>query len=276
MKTAVVTDSTSDIPNELAERYSITVIPNILVMDGQSLEDGKNISREEFYERLPFLKTQPTTASAPAGAFQTIYERLLHQGIEHIISIHPPAQLSGILNAATIAAQNFNGFVKVIDSGYVSLGMGFQAIEAAECALKGLAFDAILERIAAIRARVRVVAMLDTLEFVRRSGRVSWARARLGQIFDFKPLIELREGKIMSLGEARTRRRGIERLKTGLENLGPLQKLAIVHTNAERDAHRFLNNLQIQVGSSPLIVNVTTVIGTHVGPNGLGYIVVCQ
>ncbi len=271
-----MTDSTCDIPAEVAAQYPISVIPNILVMDGQSLEDGKGISREEFYERLPFLKNQPTTASAPAGAFQNVYERLLQQGMEYIISIHPPTVLSGILNAANIAAQNFGERVRVIDSGQISLGQGFQVLEAAECALKKLPLEIILQRIEAVRQRVRVIAMLDTLEFVRRSGRVSWARARLGQLLDIKPLIELKDGKVMSLGEARTRRRGIERLKSGLENLGPLEKLAIVHTNAEREAIQFLTNLQVQVSTKPLVVNVTTVIGTHVGPNGLGYIVVCQ
>ncbi len=276
MKTAIVTDSTCDLPADVLEEYSISVIPNILVMDGESLEDGKGISREDFYERLPYLKAQPTTASAPAGAFQTVYEGLFQKGYEQVLSIHPPVNLSGIMNAATIAAQGFDGQVKVIDSGQVTLGMGFQVIEAAECSVQNLSLDATLKRIESVRQRVRLIALLDTLEYVRRSGRVSWARARLGQLLDIKPLIELRNARVMSLGEARTRHRGIERLKSSLENFGPLERLAILHTNAEREAIKFLDSLQVQVSKKPLVVNVTTVIGTHVGPNGVGFVAVRQ
>lgn len=276
MPTAIVTDSTCDLPPEAVEQYQIQVVPNILIIDGQSLEDGKGISRQEFYERLPQMKTAPTTASASVGSFQALYERLFQCGFKHIISLHAPNSLSGIFNAARLAAQSFDNKVEVIDSGQVSLGLGFQAIAAAEAASKDLPLAAILKEINEIRQRVHVVAMLDTLEFVRRSGRVSWVRARLGSLLDIKPFVELREGKVLNLGEARTRHKGVDRLLQLLHNLGPLERLAILHTNAEKDARQILHQLKIELNPIPMLVNVTTVIGTHVGPNGLGFAAVTR
>lgn len=276
MSTAIVTDSTCDLPPETAAQFQIHIVPNILVINGQNLEDGRDITRQEFYERLPHLKSVPTTSSASAGAFQSLYERLFKGGIKQIISLHAPSALSGIFNAASLAAQDFGNRIKVLDSGQVSLGLGFQAIAAAEAAARGFAIEAILSEIKRIRQRVHVVAMLDTLEYVRRSGRVSWARARLGSLLDIKPFIELSEGKVLRLGEARTRHKGISRLLQMLENLGPLERLAILHTNAEADALQFLRQIKNEISNLPILVNVTTVIGAHVGPNGLGFAAVTR
>ncbi len=127
-----------------------------------------------------------------------------------------------------------------------------------------------------MRQRVHLNAMLDTLEYIRRSGRVSWVRARLGEMLQIKPLIELREGKVLSLGEARTYRKGVARLVDLLRNLGPLERLAILHTNAEEEALKILAEFAHQIPTQPLVVNVTTVIGAHVGPNGLGFVAVTK
>ena len=276
MSIAIVTDSTSDLPPETIEQLSIHVIPNILVIDGQSLEDGLDISRQEFYERLPNLKTLPTTASASSGKFQMLYERLFEQGIEHIISLHAPSILSGIFAAASLAAQSFGNKVKVIDSGQVSLGLGFQVIAAAKAAAKGGTVEAILEGIQEIRQRIHLFAMLDTLEYARRSGRVSWMRAQLGSLLEIKPFIELRAGKVLNLGQVRTHHKGVNRLLQILQNLGPLESLAVLHSNAEKDALLFSQQVKNEIRSTQMIVNVTTVIGTHVGPNGLGFAAVTR
>lgn len=271
--TAIVTDSTSDIPIELAEQHSIHMIPNTLVLDGKSYQDGLEISREAFYDLLPKLKEVPTTAAAATGIFQNLYEDLLSQGFKKILSIHAPKNLSGIYNSARIAASNIGkNLVEVIDSDQISLGLGFQVLEAAEQAMRGIHPESIIHSIAKMRSRLRLVAMLDTLEYIRRSGRVSWARARLGMLLNIKPFVELREGQVFSLGESRTRQKGMARLAEILVSLGPLQKLAILHTNAEQDAHHFLHNLQINIPASTLVVQVTTVIGTHVGPKGIGFV----
>jgi len=272
---AIVTDSTADIPENLIADLSIHLVNNIIVIDGKGVEDGKDISRDEFYRELPRMQSQPTTATASAGSYQQLYEKIFQQGFTTILSIHPSSLLSGIYNAASVAAQAFGKQVRVIDSQQISLGLGFQVVAAAEAALTQ-PLENVLALLEKMRQQVRVVAMLDTLEFVRRSGRVSWARARLGEFLNIKPFLEVKGGTIISLGEARTRRKGIERLLGLLRGLGDLDRLAILHTNAEEDAYSFLDAFSPQLSTPPLVVNVTTVIGTHVGPNGLGFAAVLR
>jgi DegV family protein with EDD domain len=245
-------------------------------MQGKSVEDGVGISRREFYERLPEMDPLPTTSTASSGTYQTLYDQLFKQDIDQIISIHASSQLSGIYNAASVAANSFGNRVAVVDSQNVSLGLGFQVLEAAQAALEGKPPESILADIALVRQRVRLVAMLDTLEYVRRSGRVSWVRARVGSLLRIKPFIEIVEGDAKSVGDARTRRQGIARLREIVLSLGPLERLAIMHSNAEADAQLFLASLDADPPYEPLVVNATTVIGTHVGPNGLAFTAVVK
>jgi len=273
---AIVTDSTSDIPERLAEQFQISIVPNVIVIDGQSVLDGKDISREEYYNRLPTMKVSPTTATSSSGMYQELYEKLFEKGAETILSIHAPRVLSGIFGAASAAAQAFGDRVRVIDSGQITLGMGYQVLAVAQLALQGASLDTILALLESVRQRARVIAMLDTLEYVQRSGRVSWARARIGTLLHLKPFVEVRDGQVLSLGETRTRRRGIEHLRELLYRQGPLERLAILHTNAEDDARQFLSSLTMDVPPDPLVVNITTVIGTHTGPNGLGFATVIR
>lgn len=270
MKIALVTDSTADIPPDVAMAYDIHVVPTVIIMDGKSLEDGKGLSRQEFYERLPQMNTFPTTAAPAAGAFEMLYNQLLQQGVTKIISIHVSSVLSGVYNVACLAAKTFKESVDVFDSGQVTLGLGYQVISVAEALKEGMDWKDIPQYLADLGQRARVLALLDTLEYVRRSGRVSWARARLGSLLQLKPLLEVNQGQVISLGEVRTRQKGISRLKELTQNLGPLERLAILHTNAEAEARLLLDSLDIPLPHPPLIVYVTTVIGTHVGPKGLG------
>lgn len=268
---AIVTDSTADIPDELLAEYEIHMVNNYVILAGKSLEDRKDISREEFYTALPNLKEFPTTATAPVGIYQELYERLLSQGKEFILSIHTSSRLSGILNAASAAANAFAERVRVIDSLSVSMGLGFQVIAAAEAAREGANVEAILERLAELRKRIKLIAMLDTLEYIHRSGRVSWARARLGEILRIKPFLEVLNGQVLSLGESRTYQKGFQRLVELLQHFSPFEKIAILHTNAEDRARQLIEEVRDILPSQVFTVNVTTVIGSHVGPNGLGF-----
>jgi fatty acid kinase fatty acid binding subunit len=276
MTIAIVTDSTADIPDRLVEENQINVVPNVIVIDGKSVLDGKEISREEYYNRLPAMKAQPTTATSSSGMYQELYEKLLEKGAKQVLSIHAPQVLSGIFGAASAAAQAFDARVQVIDGEQLTLGLGFQVLAAAQAASQGASLEAIIAIVEGVRRRARVVAMLDTLEYVQRSGRVSWAKARIGALLNLKPFVEVRNGQVLSLGETRTRRKGIDRLRELLYRLGPLERLAILHTNAEADARQLLTSLTMDLPDDPLVVNITTVIGTHVGPNGLGFAAVIR
>jgi len=231
----------------------------------QSFEDGTGISREEFYTRLPRLDPPPTTSAPSVGSFQERYENLFKSGVSEIVSIHAANTLSGIFNGARLAAESFQRRIHVIDSGQLTLGIGFQALAAAEAIASGALVEEVLARISSIRQRAHVAALLDTLEYMRRSGRVSWTRAVVGGILNIKPLVELRDGVVHRLGQARTRGQGIQRLTEGVE------RLAVLHTNAEAAARQLLEELKPKLAVPPLVVNVTTAIGAHVGPNGLGF-----
>jgi len=271
MRIAIVTDSTSDIPPELTIEKQIVVIPAILVINGISYEDGKGLSRQEFYEQMPKMVTPPTTATPAAGDFQQVYDTLFSAGYEKIISIHVSSTLSGIFNTAKLASKAFNTRVNVIDSRQLSLGLGYQVLSAADAITQGIPFEGVLQAIEKVRQRIRVVAMLDTLEYIRRSGRVSWARARIGGLLRIKPFVEVRDGKVFNLGQVRSRRKGIEHLNSLCNKIGTMEKLAILHTNAVEDAMDMAARLYHLSPEPPMVVNVTTIIGTHVGPNGLGF-----
>lgn len=276
MKIALVTDSACDIPYEMARNHKINIVPNILVIEGKSVEDDEKFSRQKFYEELPNMVTFPTTSTASAGRYQALYQNLLDSGFEQIVSIHVSHHLSGIFNAASTAAQLFAGQVHVVDSLQVTLGLGFQVLEAAQAIADGASLDSVLALLNQIQGRVRLIAMLDTLEYIRRSGRVSWARASLGTLLNLKPFIEVKDGLAISLGEVRTRRKGIARLEKLMQTARPLKRFALLHTNAEDDARQILEAYAPQMATQPLLVNVTTVIGAHVGPNGLGFVALYQ
>jgi DegV family protein with EDD domain len=276
MKVAVVTDSTADIPVELIEYHHIEIVPNLIILDGKSLIDNEEISRSEFYLRLPRMKTLPTTSTASPGDYLSLYEKLFKQGFDYILSIHASQLLSGIFNAASSAAQAFGDKVRVIDSGQVTMSLGWQVLAAAEAAAQSLTIEDILKHVSEVHRRVRLIAMLDTLEYIKRSGRVSWARASLGNLLQIKPFIELHEGQVLRTGEARTRQKGLQRLLDMLYALGPIERLAVLHTNAEADARNLIPQIKQKLTSKPLVINATPVIGTHVGPNCLGFAVVIQ
>jgi DegV family protein with EDD domain len=271
MRIAFVTDSTCDIPYELVKEHELYVVPNIIVMDGKSVQDDENFSRQDFYNRMPSMTVPPTTATASPGTFYQLYSKLFQQGINQIVSLHASSLLSGIFNAASLAAKSFGDRVTVIDSKQVSLAMGFQVLAAKEAEQQGLSLPEIMDRIEKVGQRAHLIAMLDSLTYIRRSGRISWLRAGLGSLLSIKLLVEVKDGFVQKIGEVRTRSKGIARVEELLTSLGSLERLAILHTNAEMDARQLLTSLRLEPAIHPLIVNVTTVIGTHVGPNGLGF-----
>jgi DegV family protein with EDD domain len=276
MKIALVTDSTADIPQRLVDQYDIHVVPNVLILDGVSVEDGKGISRKEFYEQLPSMQTFPTTSTASLGTYQSIYENIFKSGVDTILSIHISEHLSGIINTARVAAKTFGGRIRVVDSGQLSLGLGFQVLAAAEAIASGFSLDEVIREIDKVRQRVVVFAMLNTLEYLARSGRVSWAKARIGNLLRIKPFVQVINGKVIRLGDARTRKKGINRLITIIKEQGPYDRFAMLHSNAIPDANRIITELNSDLPADPLIVTVTTIIGAHVGPNGLGFAAVVK
>lgn len=270
-RVAVVTDSTGDVPAAEADALSLTVVPALLTVQGRTyVDDGRSFSRAELYRQMAHLEGLPTTAVPSQERFTAAYESLLRRGASHILSIHLAGALSGMLQTAAQAARHFGDRVHVFDSMQVSLALGFQAMEAAAAALAGHSIQVVTEVARQARERARLIAMLNTLEFVRRSGRVGWLRANLGDLLNIKQMVEVVDGTIGRLDRVRTRSRALDRLRAMTLGWGPLHRLAILHTAVPEEAAALRDELAELARHPPLVVEVTTIIGAHVGPGSIG------
>lgn len=274
MTIAIVTDSTADLPHEILEDHHIQVVPAMVIMDGHTYADGDGLSREAYYQRLVTLKELPTTSAPPIAYFQQMYEGLLNDGATQVISIHVSSAFSGIFNIASAAAQSCVEKIHVIDSGQVTFGLGFQVLAAAEAAANGATIDEVRQLVERISQKVRFIALLDTLEYVRRSGRVHWAAATVSDFFNLKAMIEVKKGAVLRLGLFRNRTQGIASLIRQLCSLGPLDRLAIVYTHLSNmeEINQVLESIKSQLRHPAIVAPVTPVIGTHVGSDGIGFI----
>jgi DegV family protein with EDD domain len=271
MPIRIVTDSTCDLPPEFVLRYGILVVPAVLNMEGKSYRDGMDLSRADYYVRLPGLKTLPTTAAPAAGEFEAVFREC---GDADIVCVTLASKLSGIYNAARLGAESSGARVTLIDSGNVSMALGWQALAAAEAAAAGKPLAEVVAAVHSARERVKLYALLDTIEFLRRGGRASAFTATVGELLQIKPLIEVADGGILSLAKPRTHGKGIEKLIELVQALGRLERVAVLYDTTPADAHALAERLASFAAHPPLIVEATTVIGTHAGPGALGVAVV--
>ncbi|MBN2086599.1 MAG: DegV family protein [Anaerolineales bacterium] len=274
-----VTDSTSDIPAEDAAKYSVEVVPAMIMFGGQSYRDGVDISRSDLYRRMTTQRILPTTASPSVGAFEEAFEKVLARGVDKVLSIHLASSLSGIFNSAFIAAKRFPGRVEVVETGQVSMGTGFLILDAAEAAAKGAPIDALKKLVADTRKRMQLVALLESLTHLAHSGRIPMVLAGIGNFLQIKVLISLYEGTVNRIGQARTQSRGITALLEHVRSWGPVERLAVAHADARHVADGLLPQLEenLQGFNSALrqktyVIEVTPAIGVHIGPGAVGVI----
>jgi DegV family protein with EDD domain len=269
----IVTDSTSDLPPELAEKWQIEIVPCYIHFGTESLLDQVELPRAEFYRRLEAEERLPTTSAPPSGMFADIYRRLVEQA-SGVISLHPPDSLSALRQSALNGWELVNSALpyRAVDSGQITMGLGWLVMRAAQAAAAGKDMDQIASLIDGLRRRVSVYAALDTIKYLHRSGRVGWARGALGRLLRIRPMLKVFEGQIVSLGFSRTQGKTMEALVDHLRNLGPLEQIAILHSNAPALAERFKELIApLQLPEPILSLNITPTLGTHVGPNGLGF-----
>lgn len=264
-------DSTADLPPELAAAWGITVVPCVIHFGRESFRDGLELSLAEFYRRLETESALPTTASPGPEVFAQVYRRLAAES-EQIVSIHLSAKLSAVYNSARLGARDVTQTqVAVVDGGSVTMGLGWQAVMAARWARDGCSLEDIVRRLEQSRPRIRVLALLDTIEFLRRGGRVNRAVAMLSALLDVKPMISVEGGDVLPLGRVRSRKKALDRLVSLVEELGRLEELAVLHTRALSDAHALAARLAASFPRQRVVIaEVGPIIGTHVGPNGLG------
>jgi DegV family protein with EDD domain len=272
MTIKIVTDSTCDLPQAIVAEYGITVLPLYINFGDQSYGDGVELSRQEFYERLPDCDPPPTTAAPGPEMFRQTYERLADEGATEVLSIHISISLSAVVDVARAAAKETDAVpVTVLDSRQLSLGTGFLVLAAAKAAAEGRSIDEIIPLLEEQASRTHVFAALDTLEFLRRSGRMSRVMAGLGSVLQIKPLLKMYDGN-PTAERVRTRKRATGRLISLLSDLVPLEQVALVHTHAPDRAEELRQRVQhlLPEGKIPS-VDITPVIGAHIGPGAAGF-----
>jgi len=273
MTIGIVTDSTNDLPAEITAKHNISVIPMYINIGEEGYQDGVDISRREFYERLPQSDPFPTTAAPGVDKFKTVYTQLMEGGADEIISIHVSASLSAVMDVAQTAAEQTERIpVTVYDSGQLSLGTGFQVLAAAQAVASGLTMEEILSLIEIQGSRTHVFAALDTLEFLKRSGRMNAFMAGLGSVLKIKPILTMHNGT-PGAERVRTKARSINRLIELVSDLGQLEELALVHTNSPNEAEALWQKAKhlFPHQENPLSVDVTPVLGAHLGPGAIGF-----
>jgi len=268
---AIVTDSTADLPPELAALRSITVVPLTLNFDGKPLLDGVDIRPDEFYRRLHSVTTHPTTSQPSPGRFAEVYKSLLDEH-DSVVSIHISRKLSGTYESARQAAAMTDAKrVRVIDSELVSMSLGLITLAASSLAASGRDAAAIEAKVLDMRASIETYFSVATLEFLRRGGRIGRASALLGSVLQVKPVLCIRDGLVTPLERVRTFERALTRVVELTREVDRGQGVCIIvgHADAEADAERIARELE-PIAETLMIQPLGPVVGAHAGPGVVG------
>lgn len=271
MRVRIITDSPSDVPPHYVEKYNIGVIPCYINFGQESyLDNGIDIPRDVFYRRALSSPVHPTTsASSPGDAEKMMRDAL--KDADHVIAIHMSPNYSGIYNSSRVAQQEIGEqYVTLIDSQSMSMGSGFQVISAAEKAAEGAGVPEIVKHVADVRSRSKVWATIATLENLRRSGRVNWLSASLGNIFQIKPIILFSGGKAEQVNRVRTFKNAFNELVKYGHSQAPLERLALLHTHDIAAVQELQDAVKDIAPAETLIIDVSAAMGTHLGQGALG------
>ena len=273
MAIKVVTDSTSDLPADVAESLGIEVVPLNVHFGSDVYKDRVNLMPDAFYDKLINGDVLPTTSQPSVGEFIDVYERL-GSDADGIVSVHISEKLSGTMNSARLASQQANADcpIEVVDTFQVSMGVGICAMEAAEVANSGGDMNQVILAARNAVTRSQCFFMLETLEFLQKGGRIGKAQALIGNLLKIRPMLMLQEGEVHPLGRERTRRKGIAKLVDTVEELAPISGLAVMYSTGPYEAQTLAQNVSkfMIEGREPMMLQIGPVIGTYAGPDTLG------
>ena len=275
----IVTDSSCDIPHEIAQSLDIVVVPMNIHFGTETFLEGVTMSTSEFYERLiRDAPNMPKTSQPSPGQFLETYRKAAKESQE-IISVHVSSALSGTYNSALTAARQLNeskeARITVIDSRNASMCLGWMAIAAAESAQRGESSADIINLVLDMIPRLHIPSMLETLEYVRFSGRLGKAEAFLGTLLNIKPILGIEGGEVIPIEKARSKGKALERLLEITRQHAPFEDLAIMHTHVPAAARDLLEMLAPYHPKERIIISETcAAIGAHVGPGALAACVV--
>jgi DegV family protein with EDD domain len=264
----IVTDSVADIPPEIVQELGITVIPVILRFGEETFRDGIDITTDQFYERLATSKVMPTTSVPSLDLFARTYARLA-EATDEILVIMLSSKLSGIYNAARQSAEliESNCRIEVVDSGCAVMAQGFVVIRAAQAAQAGANLDETLAIVQRNLRRVDMQAAFDTLEYLKRGGRIGRAQAFMGSLLRVNPIITLRDGVVEPAGRTRSRAKAIDHLYEFAASYKHIEGLAVEGAACPEDVEQLVERLGTIYPEEKIIRTRTTpVIGAHTGP----------
>ena len=273
MAVRIVTDSTSDMSPKLARELGVSVVPLSVIFGDEVYKEGTEIGHDLFYDKLVRSKVLPTTSAPSVGDFIEAYEPLLSDGSD-IVSIHISGKLSATQNNARQAAEQLadrGGRIEVIDSKLVSLGMSFLVCAAARAAVGGAAVEEITTVVEGMIPRVRIIVVLDTLEYVRRGGRIGRARAFLGNMLRIKPLLYVRDGEVHPGERVRTKSHAYERIFQITTSCPRVAEVGVAYSTNPQEAEEMCRRLREALpGVAINMTRLGPVIGVHAGPGVLG------
>lgn len=269
----IITDTTAGLPDAIAERYEIPIIPQVIIFGSDSYLEGQEIDHATFMRRLETSSELPKTSAPPPDLFVAEFERLVPHG-EPILCIHPSAELSGTVRSATVAAADFpDADIRVIDTRVIGSPLATLVHLAAQWSVDGIGADAIEARIQDLIPRCRIYFMVATLEYLAKGGRIGGAAALLGSVLRVKPILTLQDGQADQLERTRTHRRAVARLKELVLDQIPGDgsgHLSVMHASAPDQARDLAGDLRARLGLPVVpILDVPPAIVTHAGPGVL-------
>ncbi len=273
MAVRVVTDSTADIPQDLVKELDISVVPLTVQFGDKSFQDGVDITPDQFFQWLTESSQLPTTSQPSPGAFLDVYRGLLEA--EHqVVSIHISDNLSGTLNSARQAKEQLGDVpLEIIDSRQAAISLGLVVIATARAAKDGASYEETQAVAKRVLGQVQLFALLDTLEYLRKGGRVGKVRGFIGTLLHVRPIITVIDGIVQSVISVRSRDQGIRYMLTLAEERAPLLQAAVFHSTTPDQADELAEQVRPLVSDGNVIIGrVGPVIGTHVGPGTVGVV----
>ena len=273
MAVKVVTDSTSDLPADLADGLGITIVPISVYFGTREYKDGVDITADEFFDKLMNGPDFPTTSQPSVGEFSDTYTSV-GDGADGIVSVHVSSKVSGTFNSAQQGAEHANVGcpVEVLDTLQASMGVGLVAIAAARAAQAGGSVKEVTAVARSAIERCQCMTLLDTLEYLQKGGRIGKAQALVGTLLKVKPIIIVLDGEVNNLAKERTRRKAVARLRREVEEFSPLDSVAVMYSTSRDEADRLAADVESLVtsGESPTVGQFGPTLGTYVGPDALG------
>ena len=273
MTVKIVTDSTSDIPHDLAQSLGITLVPLNVTFLTETFKDGVDITADQFYDRLVNGGVTPTTSQPSPGDFLQVFDELAGDA-DAILSVHLSAKESGTYNSAVQAKDQSDVQcpIEVLDTGQFSMGLGMIVIAAARAANDGAGLEEVVAVARSAMARSQCFALFDTLDYLQRGGRIGKAQALVGSILKIKPMIIIQDGRVHELAKPRTFSKGIARLQEVARGFAPVESVCVLHSTTPDIAGELAENLGdlLPEGSAPFVARFGPVLGTYTGPGAVG------